>query len=31
MRLFASEVMPAIRTLTDRDYRGFEPPRVAAE
>jgi len=32
IRLFASEVMPAIKTLTDRDYRGFElPKKVAAE
>jgi hypothetical protein len=30
-RLFASEVLPAIKTLTDRDYRGFELPKVAAE
>jgi alkanesulfonate monooxygenase SsuD/methylene tetrahydromethanopterin reductase-like flavin-dependent oxidoreductase (luciferase family) len=31
IRLFASEVMPAIKMLSDRDYRGFELPRVAAE
>ena len=31
IRLFAAEVMPAVRTLTDRDYRGFELPKVAAE
>ena len=31
IRLFASEVMPAIKTLSDRDYRGFELPKVAAE
>jgi alkanesulfonate monooxygenase SsuD/methylene tetrahydromethanopterin reductase-like flavin-dependent oxidoreductase (luciferase family) len=31
IRLFASEVMPAIKTLTDRNYRGFELPRAAAE
>jgi alkanesulfonate monooxygenase SsuD/methylene tetrahydromethanopterin reductase-like flavin-dependent oxidoreductase (luciferase family) len=31
IRLFASEVMPAIKTLTDRNYRGFELPKVAAE
>jgi hypothetical protein len=31
IRLFASEVMPAIKALSDRDYRGFELPRVAAE
>ena len=28
IRLFASEVMPAIKMLSDRDYRGFELPRV---
>jgi alkanesulfonate monooxygenase SsuD/methylene tetrahydromethanopterin reductase-like flavin-dependent oxidoreductase (luciferase family) len=31
IRLFASDVMPAIKTLSDREYRGFEMPRVAAE
>ena len=31
IRRFASEVMPAIKTLGERDYRGFEMPRVAAE
>jgi alkanesulfonate monooxygenase SsuD/methylene tetrahydromethanopterin reductase-like flavin-dependent oxidoreductase (luciferase family) len=31
IRLFAAEVMPAVKTLTDRDYRGFELPKVAAE
>ena len=31
IRLFASQVMPAIKTLSDREYRGFEMPRVAAE
>ena len=31
IRLFASEVMPAIKKLTDKEYRGFEPARVAAE
>jgi alkanesulfonate monooxygenase SsuD/methylene tetrahydromethanopterin reductase-like flavin-dependent oxidoreductase (luciferase family) len=30
IRLFASQVMPAIKTLTDREYRGFEM-RAAAE
>ena len=30
IRMFASEVMPAIRQLTDREYRGFEM-RAAAE
>ena len=31
MRLFATEVMPAIQQLTDREYRGFEPQTVAAQ
>jgi alkanesulfonate monooxygenase SsuD/methylene tetrahydromethanopterin reductase-like flavin-dependent oxidoreductase (luciferase family) len=31
IRLFAAEVMPAVKTLTDRDYCGFELPKVAAE
>jgi hypothetical protein len=31
IRLFASEVMPAIKGLTDKNYRGFELPKVAAE
>ena len=31
IRMFASEVMPAIKKLTDKEYRGFEPARVAAE
>ena len=31
IRLFAVEVMPAVKKLTDRDYRGFELPKVAAE
>jgi alkanesulfonate monooxygenase SsuD/methylene tetrahydromethanopterin reductase-like flavin-dependent oxidoreductase (luciferase family) len=31
IRLFAREVLPAIRTLTDANYRGFEMPKVAAE
>ncbi|HEY8581017.1 MAG TPA: LLM class flavin-dependent oxidoreductase [Beijerinckiaceae bacterium] len=31
IRLFASEVLPAIRPLGDREYRGFEPARGAAE
>ena len=30
IRLFASEVMPAIKLLGDRDYRGFELPKAAA-
>jgi alkanesulfonate monooxygenase SsuD/methylene tetrahydromethanopterin reductase-like flavin-dependent oxidoreductase (luciferase family) len=31
IRLFASEVLPQLQTLTDRDYRGFELPKQAAE
>jgi hypothetical protein len=31
IRLFAAEVMPAIKTLGEKDYRGFELPRQAAE
>ena len=31
IRLFASEVLPAIKPLGDADYRGFEPQRGAAE
>jgi len=32
IRLFASEVLPAIQKLTDKDYRGFEvkKPHMAA-
>jgi alkanesulfonate monooxygenase SsuD/methylene tetrahydromethanopterin reductase-like flavin-dependent oxidoreductase (luciferase family) len=30
IRLFASEVMPAVKALTDREYRGFEPAKAAA-
>ncbi len=30
IRLFASEVLPAIQPLGDNDYRGFEPTGVAA-
>jgi hypothetical protein len=30
IRLFASEVLPAIKTLGDRDYRGFELPKATA-
>jgi hypothetical protein len=30
IRLFASQVMPAIKTLTDKNYRGFELPKAAA-
>ena len=29
IRLFASEVLPAIRDLTDANYRGFEAPAMA--
>jgi hypothetical protein len=31
IRLFASEVMPAVKALTDADYRGFALPGLAAE
>ena len=31
LRLFATEVMPGIRHLSDKEYRGFEAKRVAAE
>ena len=31
IRLFASEVLPTIKALGDKDYRGFDLPRVAAE
>jgi len=31
IRLFAKEVLPAIKQLGDKDYRGFDLPRVAAE
>ncbi len=31
IRLFASEVLPHLQALTDRDYRGFELPKHAAE
>lgn len=30
IRLFASDVLPAIRVLTDADYRGYEPKGAAA-
>ena len=29
IRLFAGEVMPALKTLSDGDYRGFELPKAA--
>lgn len=31
VRRFAAHVMPALKALTDREYRGFEPARTAAE
>ena len=31
IRLFAEHVLPAIKPLGDKDYRGFELPRAAAE
>jgi alkanesulfonate monooxygenase SsuD/methylene tetrahydromethanopterin reductase-like flavin-dependent oxidoreductase (luciferase family) len=31
IRLFAKEVLPAVKSLTPSNYRGFELPRVAAE
>ncbi|MDB5595033.1 MAG: class flavin-dependent oxidoreductase [Hyphomicrobiales bacterium] len=31
MRMFAAEVLPALQALTDREYRGFELPKAAAE
>ena len=31
IRLFAAEVMPALKALTDNEYRGFELPKAAAE
>lgn len=31
IRLFASEVLPALQALSDANYRGFELPGVAAE
>jgi len=31
VRLFASEVMPALQALTDNEYQGFEPEGVAAQ
>jgi alkanesulfonate monooxygenase SsuD/methylene tetrahydromethanopterin reductase-like flavin-dependent oxidoreductase (luciferase family) len=30
IRLFASEVLPAVKALTDREYRGYEPAKAAA-
>ncbi len=31
IRLFAKEILPHLQALTDRDYRGFELPKHAAE
>ena len=31
IRRFARDVLPAIKTLSDKEYRGFEPARAAAE
>jgi len=31
IKLFASDVLPALQALTDREYRGFELPKHAAE
>ncbi len=31
LRRFAAEVLPALKPLSDREYRGFEPKKVAAE
>ncbi len=31
IRRFAREVLPAIKALSDREYRGFEPAKAAAE
>ena len=31
IRMFASEVLPALQALTDREYIGFDPGRSAAE
>ncbi|MBM3488042.1 MAG: LLM class flavin-dependent oxidoreductase [Alphaproteobacteria bacterium] len=31
IRLFAAEVLPALQALDDRNYRGYAPPKVAAE
>jgi alkanesulfonate monooxygenase SsuD/methylene tetrahydromethanopterin reductase-like flavin-dependent oxidoreductase (luciferase family) len=31
IRLFAAEVMPALKPLSDREYRGFELPKAAAQ
>jgi alkanesulfonate monooxygenase SsuD/methylene tetrahydromethanopterin reductase-like flavin-dependent oxidoreductase (luciferase family) len=30
IRLFAKEVMPALKPLSDREYKGFEPKKVVA-
>ena len=31
IRLFAAEVLPGLKALTDRQYRGFEAKPAAAE
>ena len=31
IRLFADEVLPALRPLSDREYRGFEPALAVAK
>lgn len=31
IRLFSAEVLPALKALTDKNYRGFERPKAAAE
>ncbi len=31
LRRFSAHVMPALKALTDREYRGFEPKKAAAE
>ncbi|MDP4594209.1 MAG: hypothetical protein NWT00_06545, partial [Beijerinckiaceae bacterium] len=31
IRLFAENVLPALQALTDKDYRGYELPKQAAE
>ncbi len=31
LRRFCAEVMPALKALTDKEYRGFEPSKAAAE
>ena len=31
IRRFAAHVLPAVKALTDTEYRGFEPAKAAAE